>query len=167
MIKPLKNHHLILLGAAVIILDQFLKFLFSALLTNAEFFIVKSDLFSAKLHLLYNPYLAFGVKLPSAVITGLLAVIAIVLVILLKNSFQKQNFINAVLFSLITGGALSNVFDRVFRGAVLDYLTLSFRQFEWATFNFADAVISLAIIGLILNELKKGRVNAVVIRKSG
>jgi signal peptidase II len=153
--KPIKSHYLILLGAAVVIIDQFLKLFLSALLADAEFFIAQNDFFSAKLYLLSNPYLAFGIKLPATLIIGLLSVIAVALVLLLKNSLQKQRIVNAVCFSLIAGAALSNIADRIFRGAVLDYLTLSFRQFEWATFNLADAIITLAVIALILNELKK------------
>lgn len=45
-------------------------------------------------------------------------------------------------FSLILGGGISNLFDRIFRGYVVDYISL-----KTSAFNFADVLI---IIGAVL-----------------
>ncbi len=64
--------------------------------------------------------------------------------------------------SLILGGALGNVIDRLLHGHVIDFL-----QFHWAwlapmfpggyfpSFNIADAAITLGAIGLITDELRR------------
>ncbi|MBI5076784.1 signal peptidase II [Candidatus Falkowbacteria bacterium] len=150
-----KNYYLIIFGAAIIAIDQLIKYLLSALPLGTEFFIVKNDFFTCEIALLNNPYLAFGIKAPAFIITAILTAIIIVLIIFLKKSWQSGNLVSATGLSLIAGGAAANVIDRISRGAVLDYLTLSFRGFEWATFNFADAIITISLFVVILNELKR------------
>jgi len=44
--------------------------------------------------------------------------------------------------ALILGGALGNLFDRLFRGAVTDFLELYAGEFRWPAFNLADAAIT-------------------------
>lgn len=44
--------------------------------------------------------------------------------------------------ALILGGALGNLYDRVFRGAVTDFLELYAGDFYWPAFNLADAAIT-------------------------
>lgn len=152
--KAFKNYFLIIFGAGVVIIDQLIKYIISALPSGTEFFIVKSDFFTGKINLIINPYLAFGIKIPPFFITAILTAIIVILIIVLKKSLANGNFARAAALSLIVGGAAANIIDRVFRGGVLDYLTFSFRGFEWATFNFADAVITLSVIVIILNEIK-------------
>lgn len=52
-------------------------------------------------------------------------------------------------FSLILGGALGNVVDRILRGAVVDFLDFYWRDMHWPAFNLADLAISLGAICLI------------------
>lgn len=46
-------------------------------------------------------------------------------------------------FSLLLGGGLGNVVDRVFQGGVTDFIMLHWQQYYWPTFNFADACITV------------------------
>jgi len=48
-------------------------------------------------------------------------------------------------FSFIFGGALANLWERVFLGYVVDYLDLGF----WPVFNLADSFITLGCVFLI------------------
>ena len=43
--------------------------------------------------------------------------------------------------ALISGGALSNLFDRIRFGRVVDFLDVYFRTYHWWTFNLADSAI--------------------------
>lgn len=43
--------------------------------------------------------------------------------------------------ALILGGALSNLFDRIRFGRVLDFVDVYFRTYHWYTFNLADSAI--------------------------
>jgi len=58
--------------------------------------------------------------------------------------------------SLILGGALGNLVDRVFKGYVIDFADFYMRQWHWPAFNVADASITIGALCLIF-VLLKGR----------
>lgn len=68
-----------------------------------------------------------------------------------------------IVFALIIGGAAGNIFDRFFRGFVVDFIDWHYKNvYHWPTFNIADAAIVAAavLIGIELiiemkNEKKK------------
>jgi signal peptidase II len=55
-----------------------------------------------------------------------------------------------IALSLILGGALGNLVDRVFRGYVIDFLELYIKDFHWPTFNIADSCITIGAFLLII-----------------
>ena len=65
----------------------------------------------------------------------------------------KSRMIDNVLFSLILGGALGNVYDRLTYYAVQDFIDIHYKNFHWFTFNAADIFISIGVITLILSGL--------------
>ena len=54
---------------------------------------------------------------------------------------------------MILGGALGNVYDRIFYRAVPDFIDFHIGNFHWFIFNVADIFISIGIILLIILEL--------------
>ena len=56
---------------------------------------------------------------------------------------------------IIICGAVANILDRAFNGYVIDFLYFHINQFYWPAFNFADIYISIGIIVIIINMLKK------------
>ena len=63
------------------------------------------------------------------------------------------------LFSMIIGGAIGNLIDRVLYGAVVDFIDLHYQNLHWYVFNIADIYISIGCILLILFEIKKKLTN--------
>ena len=59
------------------------------------------------------------------------------------------------LFSIIIGGALGNLYDRIIFNAVPDFIDLHYNNFHWFTFNVADIFITIGIIGFIQRNFKK------------
>ena len=53
---------------------------------------------------------------------------------------------------MILGGALGNVFDRLYYNAVPDFIDFHVGNFHWFIFNFADVFISLGVFFMILLE---------------
>ena len=48
---------------------------------------------------------------------------------------------------VLTGGAIGNLIDRMFRGYVVDYLDVTFGRFyDFPVFNFADICIVISTI---------------------
>ena len=67
--------------------------------------------------------------------------------LLKSDGFRKYSFL------MIFGGALGNLFDRIFFKAVPDFVDFHIGNFHWFIFNVADIFISIGIICLILDEL--------------
>ncbi|WP_159330328.1 signal peptidase II, partial [Klebsiella pneumoniae] len=56
---------------------------------------------------------------------------------------QQRPRLEAMGYSLILGGALGNVADRVLRGQVVDFLDFHWRLAHWPAFNLADVAITI------------------------
>ncbi len=83
--------------------------------------------------------------------TGLaLAVSAWIAVELKRHPGQR---LNALALSLVMGGALGNVIDRVRFGAVVDFIQWHAAGYYWPAFNIADSAITVGAILLVLAQL--------------
>ena len=63
---------------------------------------------------------------------------------------------------MILGGALGNLYDRIFFNAVPDFIDFHIGNFHWFIFNVSDIFISLGVLFLISLELinnKKEKLN--------
>ena len=119
--------------------------------------IMGSEIFSSRFinfELVWNKGIAFGLfsldgGLLYQVISLLIFLIIIILIyfILKSNGFEKFGFI------LILGGALGNLFDRIFYKAVPDFIDLHINDFHWFIFNIADIFITIGVLCLILVEI--------------
>ena len=58
-----------------------------------------------------------------------------------------------ILFSLILGGAIGNLYDRLIYLAVPDFIDLHVNDFHWFTFNIADIFITLGVLFIIIKDI--------------
>ena len=56
---------------------------------------------------------------------------------------------------IILSGAISNIIDRIYNGYVFDFIFLHYKDFYWPAFNFADIYITIGIIMILTNILRK------------
>lgn len=56
-------------------------------------------------------------------------------------------------YGLILGGALGNTLDRLFRGAVVDWLDFYWRSYHWPAFNLADSAIVGGVALVLIHVL--------------
>jgi len=108
------------------------------------------------LFLVWNTGIGFGlISLESNIfyhaMTAVIALINIVIIFLLIKS--KSFYVYPLIF--ILGGALGNLFDRVYYYAVPDFIDIHLGQFHWFIFNVADIFITVGIIIIMFLELKK------------
>ena len=82
------------------------------------------------------------------IIVGLIMV-ALIIGVLKQRSYERCLGLG---LSLILGGALGNIFDRVMYGHVIDYLDFYFRNAHWPAFNLADTAICGGVFFMIVNE---------------
>lgn len=79
-------------------------------------------------------------------------VVSAVLVVWLKRT-ERQYWWLGLALSLILGGALGNLYDRVVQGYVIDFISLHYNNYYFPAFNIADSAITLGAIVLILDML--------------
>jgi len=60
-----------------------------------------------------------------------------------------------VALSLILGGAVGNLYDRIRYGYVIDFIEVYFRNFRWPSFNLADSAITVGVALLALEIFRK------------
>ncbi|HXU93696.1 MAG TPA: signal peptidase II [Gallionella sp.] len=77
-----------------------------------------------------------------------------IVVLLRKHSAQK---LFALALSLILGGALGNLIDRIAYGHVVDFLAFHWNEHYFPAFNVADSAITLGAGLLILDSLRTAR----------
>lgn len=135
----------------IILLDQASKYL-------AEYF-----LWSSKIHLLgdfltlsfvKNTGIAFSFPIEGMVLKVLTVVLIIgIMVYYLRHETYKNLFLTKLSYTLILSGAVSNGLERVFVGAVTDFIGVKY----FAIFNFADIFITIGAILLFFIYFKHER----------
>ncbi len=105
----------------------------------------------AKIH---NSGGLFGMFGASAQIFAIasLAVIAVILWYQLRRG-AASSLVLTVALSLLLGGAVGNLIDRLRQGYVIDFVDMGIGSWRWYTFNVADASISVSIVLLMLVSL--------------
>jgi signal peptidase II len=63
----------------------------------------------------------------------------------------------AIALSLVLGGAIGNLIDRLIHGYVIDFLDVYYEQLHWPAFNIADSAIVLGAAILIAHALFQGK----------
>jgi signal peptidase II len=78
------------------------------------------------------------------------AALIVVSTLLWKN--HHAHIATGVALSLIMGGAVGNLWDRLARGRVVDFLLVYVKQYQWPVFNLADSAIVIGA-GLLILEI--------------
>ena len=68
---------------------------------------------------------------------------------------KSSNYLEEWALLIIICGALANIFDRSLNGFVIDFIYFHYKNFYWPAFNFADIYITIGIIMLVVNIIKK------------
>ena len=151
--KNLTKNFLIVLS--IFLFDRFSKIY--VIYLDKEIF--GSEIFSSKflnISLIWNKGIAFGLFSFSQsnlynLITLIIVIIIFIILILIKNTKGIERFC----LSMVFGGALGNLYDRIVHKAVPDFIDFHIRDLHWFIFNVADIFITLGVIMLILLELLK------------
>ena len=116
-----------------------------------------SEIFVSKflnIYLIWNEGIAFGLLSFEKdnlynILTALIIIIILVLFVLITRSTGLKKYS----LTMITGGALGNVFDRIYSKAVPDFIDFHVGNFHWFIFNIADIFITIGVILMIFLEL--------------
>ncbi|MFH0898476.1 MAG: signal peptidase II [bacterium] len=94
--------------------------------------------------------LSFKSTLGTSLLTGFILCVIVSFGIYTYINYKKG--LNIILEIMVLAGALSNIADRFLYGAVLDFLEFNFETWYWPTFNIADILIVVGILGIILKN---------------
>jgi signal peptidase II len=73
------------------------------------------------------------------------------------SRLQQQEKLLALALSLILGGAIGNLIDRLLYGYVIDFLDVYYQQWHWPAFNIADSAITVGVALLLLESFGVGK----------
>ena len=166
----------------VIIIDQITKYFVKTRMVHSESIPILGDFF--RLTYVENRGMAFGIQLGNQFVFQILSIIAVIVVIYyLVLALKEDNILMTIALSLILGGAIGNLVDRIFFGSVVDFLDFEFFNISiptfkllfinfpgyyidrWYVFNLADSAVTcgMILIGIIIfiakDKTKKEIVN--------
>ena len=103
--------------------------------------------------LIWNEGIAFGLLALKANLYNILtSVIVLIILIIIYILFRSKGFKKYSLI-FILGGALGNLYDRIYYKAVPDFIDFHIGEFHWFIFNIADIFITVGIIFMINIEI--------------
>ena len=107
--------------------------------------------------LIWNEGIAFGLfALRENLYNILTGIIFFIILIIIYILFKSKGFKRYSLI-FILGGAIGNLYDRIYYKAVPDFLDFHFGEFHWFIFNIADVFITVGIIFMIFIEIMESR----------
>ena len=143
----------IIISIILLCIDQISKLLVVNLLTKTNSIAIIKNFFY--LTYINNDGAAFSILVGKRVLLILIAVLVIVMLIRYIKKNNIQNKLELVSISLIIGGSLGNLIDRVVRGYVIDFLDFKIFNYNFPIFNLADTFIVIGVFLLLLKEIRK------------
>ncbi len=143
-----------MISAVVIALDLFTKHLVQSALAYGEHIVITSFF---NLVLTYNAGAAFSFLSDASgwqrwFFSGIAASASVLIVYLLRKHAAEKLF--CISLSLVLGGALGNLWDRITLGHVVDFLDFHISGYHWPAFNVADSAIFVGAMLLIVESFR-------------
>ena len=105
------------------------------------------------LNLIWNSGIAFGLfSFDDKIYYNFMTAIILIIITIILWFITKTKNVEKIAFMMVFGGALGNIFDRLYYTSVPDFIDIHVGNLHWFIFNVADIFISLGIILLIILE---------------
>ncbi|MDT8363398.1 MAG: signal peptidase II [Nitrosomonas sp.] len=153
----MKLRYSLALSTLILLLDWASKRWVESILTFGDVIMV-TDFFN--LVLTYNAGAAFSFLSDASgwqrwFLSAIALLASILIIYLLRKHADSQRF--AIALSLILGGAIGNLLDRVTLGHVVDFLDFHIAGHHWPAFNIADSAIFMGAFLLIIDSFRTDR----------
>ncbi len=142
----------IVIGSSLILfIDQLSKYLIELFFKN-KILVIIPNFFN--LDFTYNEGGAFSI-LNGQII--LLIILTIICLFFLNSFFKdlKNDLLKIIIMSLLYGGIIGNLIDRIFIHSVRDFFDFKFFNYHFPTFNIADVCIVIGMFLLIIKLFRK------------
>ena len=149
-----KYLQLLLISGALILIDQWTKFLVTIHIPLYFSVRVIDDFFNIT-HI-RNPGVAFGLFANheseyKVLFFIVISAIAIVAILILFHQTPNNRRMVRIGLTLILSGAIGNLMDRVVHKEVIDFIDFYYQKFHWPAFNVADSCITIGVALMILD----------------
>lgn len=74
-------------------------------------------------------------------------------IILLSMWHKSKSKYETIAYSMVLGGGIGNLIDRVWHGAVLDFIAINAGSINFPVFNMADIAITIGIVMIMYNHI--------------
>jgi len=108
-----------------------------------------------RLTYIHNPGAAFGLNLGSPLLHTAFSFLAFGILVYLYRSLAANERLLRLALCLVLGGAVGNIIDRLYLGAVVDFLDFGFGDLRWPIFNFADSFVTVGVLLLLLGYSRR------------
>lgn len=149
--KNKKNIYLI--GFIVLLIDQLVKLIIKNVLSLNQEVIVIKNFFS--IHYLQNEGAAFSIFQNKTLFLILTALICLVILIIYIQKENNLNKISTISLGLLLAGISGNLIDRLIYKKVIDFLSFTIFNYDFAVFNIADIAITTGALLLLINCIKE------------
>ena len=106
------------------------------------------------LYLIWNNGIAFGfLSFDNSTVYNLITIIIMIIIFIIILLINKARDKTVYFLLFILGGALGNLFDRIYYSSVPDFIDFHIKGFHWFIFNVADIFVSIGVLCLILVEI--------------
>ena len=143
------------IAAIIFTFDRLSKYFILELSSSDDSFIIPVTSF-LNFNLVWNSGIAFGLfSFNEQFYYNIITLIIIIITLIILFFAIKSSDVEKIGFSMILGGSLGNIFDRIYYSSVVDFIDFHINNFHWFIFNVADIFISIGVIILIVLEIFK------------
>ena len=162
----MKTYRILWVSLFLFVLDQATKWVVASNMRLHESIPVRGDFF--RLTYVENPGMAFGIRISNNLFCTVFAVVASIVIMLYLFKLKEEQRWARFAMTVILGGALGNLTDRILRGRVVDFLDFEFFDIHipafklfaipfagyslerWPVFNVADIALSVGMVMLLI-----------------
>ena len=153
-----KKITIIYISFIIFILDRLSKYFILELSSSDGSFNIPITSF-LNFNLVWNNGIAFGLfSFNEQFYYNIITLIIIIITLVILFFAIRSSGVEKIGFSIIFGGSLGNIFDRLYYSAVIDFIDIHINNIHWFIFNFADIFISIGVMLLIILEFFKKKV---------
>jgi signal peptidase II len=149
--------YLLLVASGIVVLDQLTKFLIvRALPLHTAKEIIPGFFSLLHVHNTGGAFslLAGGHSQWRPVFFIALTIFVLTILVLAYRKVRVEDRWTRTAYSLICGGAVGNLIDRVRLGEVIDFLVFYIGRYQWPAFNVADSAITVGAVMLLVSLLR-------------
>ena len=149
-----KNFYIYLFFVFLIFISDRLSkiYIINESVKNLDNFILESSYLNIRL--IWNEGIAFGLfSFDDKVLYHSLSLIILVIILAILYMIIQNTGLKKYSLIFVFSGALGNFYDRIFYGAVPDFIDFYINNFHWFIFNLADIFISVGVLLMIVLEI--------------